>query len=68
MKYILRILVLPFAWTIWTIYYSKEWVKDGGKLTFNIPQTDDYISPSDFYSKMNELNNNLNKINERKYR
>lgn len=68
MKYIFRIITLPFAWVLWTIYYSKEWIKNGGGLTFKTPSTGRYINPIDFYNKMEELNNNLNKINEREYK
>ena len=63
MKYILRILMLPFAWVLWTVAYSIKWVKYGGNLGINDKSP---IKPGEFYALLKEVNDKLDKLNDSK--
>ena len=56
MKYIIRILMLPFAIIMWIIYYSYQWVKYGGTLVLN---KENHVTPSELLEAMKLLNKNL---------
>ena len=62
MKYILRIIVLPFAWVIWTIQLSVKWVQYGGEIT--IKGGKNVINPEELLEEIKKLNNNLEKYNK----
>ena len=59
MKYIRRILLLPFAWVLWTVAYSIRWVKYGGELKLHGKDVD--YDPKAMYEEIKRLNNNLEK-------
>ena len=61
MKYIKRILMLPFAWVLWTVAYSIRWVKYGGEL--RVHDKDKSYDPKELLAEIKKLNNNLEKHN-----
>ena len=67
MKYIKRILMLPFAVVLWLFYFAIDWVKYGGELRVNNGKP--VIKPEEFYkllidtsSKLSTTNDKLNKL------
>ena len=62
MKYIKRILMLPFAWVLWTFALSIKWVRDGGDLI--IKAKEGQINPEELLTEIKKLNNNLEKYNK----
>ena len=62
MKYILRILVLPFAWVLWTVQLSVKWVQSGGDLT--VKGGRNVINPEELLEEIKKLNNNLEKYDK----
>ena len=59
MKYIKRILMLPFAIVIMLFHYSILWVKNGGELLLFDGKP--IIKPEEFYRKMCEVNEMMSK-------
>ena len=59
MKYIKRLLLLPFAWILWTVYYSIKWVRYGGQLQIN--SSEEVINPKELLAEIKRLNDNLEK-------
>jgi len=62
MKYIKRILMLPFAWILWTVAYSIIWVQYGGELALH--SKDKSYDPKEMLVEIKKLNNNLEKFNK----
>ena len=64
MKYIKRILMLPFAVVVWVFYFTIDWVRYGGQLTVNKGKP--VISPEEFHRLLTEisekLSDNLNNL------
>ncbi|MCK9429201.1 MAG: hypothetical protein M0R17_04295 [Candidatus Omnitrophica bacterium] len=58
MKYIKRILMLPFAWVLWTFYYSFAWVKNGGEVNIYLSDKP-VIDPKELMSLLRDLNTNI---------
>jgi hypothetical protein len=56
MKYIKRILMLPFAWVVWTFYLSFRWIKYGGDLAIH---GKDAPNPDELMSLLRDLNRNI---------
>jgi len=61
MKYIKRILMLPFAWVLWTISLSIQWIRFGGNLIVKAEKN--VINPEELLSELKRLNINLEKTN-----
>lgn len=61
MKYIKRILTLPFAWVLWTVALSIQWIRFGGNLTVKAEQN--VINPEELLAEIKRLNINLEKTN-----
>jgi len=59
---ILRILLLPFAWILWTIIYSKKWILEGGELAIGINK--DSINPRELLLEIKTLNGKIEILNE----
>lgn len=57
MKYVKRILTLPFALPIWIISLSIKWVRYGGELRVNIEK--EGIDVKELYKLLTELNDKL---------
>lgn len=56
MKYIKRILMLPFALIIWSYYLSIRWIRYGGYLTIHGQDTP---NPDELLSLLRDLNTNI---------
>jgi len=61
MKYIKRILMLPFAWIMWTFYLSIKWIQYGGDLVINGKNS---INLKDLESLLRDLNTNVHTLIE----
>lgn len=53
MKILMRLISLPFAWVIWTVKYSYDWLRYGGGLFVNSEKP--VISPEVFIEEIRDL-------------
>jgi len=62
MKYIKRILLLPFMIILWTVSVSIKWIKYGGELRVNTGQP--IVDPVELMSLLRDLNRNIHTLIE----
>jgi hypothetical protein len=57
MKYIIRILVLPFAIILWVVSSSIKWIQYGGELRINLSK--EVVNPVELRDLLKDLNQNI---------
>ena len=53
--------MLPFAWALWTLSLSIQWIRYGGNLI--VKAEHNVINPEELLSELKRLNINLEKTN-----
>ena len=53
--------MLPFAWVLWTLSLSIQWIRYGGNLI--VKAEHNVINPEELLSELKRLNVNLEKNN-----
>lgn len=56
--------MLPFAWVLWTLSLSIQWIRFGGNLIVKAEKN--VINPEELLSELKRLNINLEKDNKPK--